>query len=133
MLSHFYQRVQKHGESAEEYIRSLYDVADTCSFAGVKNENIRDRLVISIIDKELSENLQLTPDSTLDKAVEFTLVKLLREGNVRQSQQNRSNVKPAQEKQRKNCYRCGKPHAKDERCPARNAECHTCKMMGQLR
>ena len=61
--------MQKHGERAEEFIRSLHEMADICSFAEAKNENIRDRLV-GILDKELSETLQLTPDLTLDKAVE---------------------------------------------------------------
>ena len=60
--AHFLQRVQKHGESLEEYIRSLHEMADTCSFADVKNENACDRLVVGILGKELSEKLQLTPD-----------------------------------------------------------------------
>ena len=46
-------------------------MADTCSFADDKNENVRDRLVVGILGKELSEKLQLTPDLTLDKAVEL--------------------------------------------------------------
>ena len=69
--AHFHQRVQKHGESLEEYIRSLHEMADTCSFADVKNENACDKLVVGILGKELSEKLQLTPDLTLDKAVEL--------------------------------------------------------------
>lgn len=66
----FYLRAQKHGESAEEYIRTLYELAETCQFGPVKTENIRDRLVIGILDKELSEKLQLTADLTLERAVE---------------------------------------------------------------
>ena len=79
--AHLHQRVQKHGESAEEFIRSLHEKADTCSFTDVKNENVRDRLVVGILEYELSEKLQLTPDLTLDKAV-----KLVRQSN---------NAKPA--------------------------------------
>jgi len=64
----FYKRAQKQGESAEEYIRTLYKLAETCQFGTAKIENIR---VIGILDKELSEKLQLTADLTLDRAVEI--------------------------------------------------------------
>lgn len=67
----FYLRGQRQGESAEEYIRTLYELAETCQFGPVKIENIRDKLVIGILDKELSEKLQLTADLTLDMAVEM--------------------------------------------------------------
>ena len=78
----FHQRSQKPGETAEEYIRSLHDLADTCAFADAKNEDIRDRLVIGLLDKELSEKLQLMPDLTLNKVVEL----------VRQSEQVKQHV-----------------------------------------
>lgn len=66
-----HQRSQKPGVTAEEYIRNLHDLADTSAFADAKSEHIHDRLVIGILDKELSENLQLMPDLTLSKTVEL--------------------------------------------------------------
>lgn len=62
---------QKDQEMVEEYIRSLHELANTCAFADAKEENICDRLVIGIIDKSLSEKLQLMPDLMLNKAVEL--------------------------------------------------------------
>lgn len=53
----FYQRVQKQGESVEELIRSLHELAETCAFGEAKSKNIRDRLVIGVLDKELSQLL----------------------------------------------------------------------------
>lgn len=50
----FFLRTQKHEESVEEYIRSLYELAETCQFGLVKIENIRDRLVTGVMDKEYS-------------------------------------------------------------------------------
>ncbi len=38
----FYQRVQKHSESVEELIRSVHELAETCTFGEAKSENIRD-------------------------------------------------------------------------------------------
>ena len=78
----FHQCNQKPGESSEEYIRHLHELSDTCSFGAAKQENIRDRLVVGILNKELSEKLQLTSDLTLDKAVEM----------VRQSEQVKEHI-----------------------------------------
>ncbi len=44
---------------------------ETCQFISVKIENILDELIIRIIDKELSDRLQLTADLTLERAVEI--------------------------------------------------------------
>lgn len=73
----FHQHSQKPGETVKEYIRSLHDLANTCAFPNVKNEHILDKLVIEILNKELSEKLQLMPNLVLNKAVEL----------VRQSEQ----------------------------------------------
>ena len=74
----FHQRSQKSGETVETFVRSLYEIAEHCEFPD-KKEQIRDRLVIGILDRELSEKLQLTPELTLEKAVDmarqFELVK----------------------------------------------------------
>ena len=67
----FHLHSEKPGETAEEYIRSLHELADTCDFGRAKDGNIRDRLVIGITDKKLSEKLQLMLDLTLIKAVEL--------------------------------------------------------------
>lgn len=52
----FHKRAQKHRESVEEYIHSLRKLAKKCDFGVLKNENIRDRLVIGILDKPGSWN-----------------------------------------------------------------------------
>ena len=41
----FHQRSQQSGESAETYIRSLYEMAEYCEFGTAKGDCIRDRLV----------------------------------------------------------------------------------------
>ena len=78
----FYLREQKHSELAEEYIRTLYEPDETCQFGPPKIENIQDRLVIGIVNKELSEKLQLTADLTLERTVE----------TVRQSEQTKGQI-----------------------------------------
>ena len=151
----FHQRSQKPRETAAEYIRSLHDLADTCAFADAKNEHIHDRLVIGILDKELSEKLQLMSDLTLNKGVEL----------VRQSEQVKQHVSEqgantvcaqvsevtrkyvaCKDKQRHTsghghnkwdrgkqghkCSRCGS--IKEDVCPAPKAECRKCRKLGHF-
>lgn len=78
----FYQRVQKQGESVEEFIRSLHELAETCAFGEAKSENIRDRLVIGVLDKDMSQRLQMMCDLSLERACR----------HARQSEQIKSHV-----------------------------------------
>ena len=64
----FNSRHQQEGETSEQYITALYRVAETCNYAGLKVERIRDRLLVGIRDKSLSERLQMNAALTLEKA-----------------------------------------------------------------
>ena len=63
------QRVQRTEENTEAYVRALYELAERTKFHD-KDEAIRDRLVLGVMGKELSEKLQLTSYLTLKKATE---------------------------------------------------------------
>ena len=51
------------GESVEQYIVELYNLVEPCNYRDL----IRDHVIISILDKTLSERLQLDPALTLGK------------------------------------------------------------------
>ncbi len=55
-------------ESVEQFITSLYALSENCSYADLRNEMIRDRIVVGIRDHKLSERLQLDSDLNLEKA-----------------------------------------------------------------
>ena len=59
----FNRRNQQSGESAEQYIMVLYNLAENCDYGDIKEEMIRDRLVVGIRDTALSAKMQM--DSTL--------------------------------------------------------------------
>ena len=64
------RRVQEPDETAEQYILALYALAENCGFANddQKKDAIRDRLVVGMRDRGLSQRLQLDAALTLDKA-----------------------------------------------------------------
>ena len=62
------RRSQMPGESVEQYIVELYNLAELCNYEDLKSEMIRDRLVVGIQDLALSERLQLDRELTLEKA-----------------------------------------------------------------
>ena len=55
----FNQRHQRENESVEEFITSLFSLAEHCDYKDATEEMIRDRIVVGIRDKALSEKLQL--------------------------------------------------------------------------
>ena len=56
------------GESAEQYLLVLHALARNCDNGQLRDELIRGRIVIGILDKALSKRLQLDPGLTLEKA-----------------------------------------------------------------
>ena len=65
----FNQRQQESGKSADSFITALHCLAEHCGYGALHDEMVRDRLVVGLRDKRLSERLQLDPELTLQKAV----------------------------------------------------------------
>ena len=55
----FNSRVQKDGESIETFLTDLYALIENCDYRDFKEPLFRDRFVVGIRDKNLSEQLQL--------------------------------------------------------------------------
>ncbi|GBL82330.1 hypothetical protein AVEN_252492-1 [Araneus ventricosus] len=66
----FNKRVQLDGESVNTFITALYTLSEHCEYGVLHDELIRDRIVVGIRDKNLSEKLQLDADLTLTKVIE---------------------------------------------------------------
>ena len=66
----FHQCSQRPDESVEMFLCALYEMAAYCDFPD-KDNSIRDRLVVGISDRSVSEELQRKPDLTLEAAIEF--------------------------------------------------------------
>ena len=68
----FNQRVQLPGETVDSFITALYGLAEHCKYGQLRNELIRDRLVVGLSNVSLSEKLQLDRDLTLETAITKT-------------------------------------------------------------
>jgi hypothetical protein len=61
----FNRRNQLDGETAENYIVTLYELSENCDYGDMTDEMTRDCLVVGIRDTVLSEKLQMDPKLTL--------------------------------------------------------------------
>ena len=122
----------------DDYITDLYSLAQTLQYGAMKDELIRDRIVVGIRDKKLSQKLQLIPKLTLQKAVEM----VKQSERVKQQQEilrpessEPVNVLAAQEQisnrgSDTKWRKCNRHHRHTEQCPATNQHCYRCSNMG---
>ena len=70
----FNQRKQQLGEPADHFIQDLCRIASDCrlNYGTLKEDLIRDRIVVGVLDDALSEDLQSRLDLTLDVAVRLS-------------------------------------------------------------
>ena len=63
-----FNRRNQLGELIEQYITALYRLVESCDYWTLKEEMLRDRIVVGIRDVALSERLQLDAKLTLEEA-----------------------------------------------------------------
>ena len=101
----FNRRDQAEGESAERYITTLYSLIETCEYGELKDEMLRDRIVVGIRDKGLSDKLQMDATLTLE-----TAKKLVRQKEaVREHRQELQGAKTGNVDGVSNTWRSKKP------------------------
>ena len=155
----FNKRKQEKGESIELFITDVHQFAESCEFGTLKNELIRDRIVVGIQDT-LSERLQMEPNLTLDKAKRIirqrdavreqgTVLKgtikeeALLEGIQPGDRNNRKQFSRWRQPPQKqtpsrrhthdsSCGRCGRESHPFQHCPARYATCFMCNRRGHF-
>ena len=141
----FNLRSQEPGESVEAYIRVLYNLIEHCDYKDYKEEFLRDRLVIGLLDKDTSQLLQMERELTLQKAIETCRHReLVKTQNVQAEASSSADVvdkgnkgKYFKEKRSdKKCNRCGyntnRAHASGK-CPAQGERCRLCNKVGHFK
>lgn len=147
----FNRRNQETGESIDEYLSVLRNMAKTCGFCDCMRELlIMDRLLLGILDDKTREELLSTHDLTLMKAIEISRareaatlhMKALKSeeiNKVKETSKHKKHKKhrdPTKSKPRqtedpptvsKKCLFCTQVHVmKKELCPAWGKSCASC-------
>ena len=65
----FNRRRQEDGKTVDTFITALHTLAEHCDYGTLKDEMIRDRIVVGLQDSKLSEKLQLGLELSLAKAI----------------------------------------------------------------
>ena len=155
----FNQRRQNEGEPVDAYITDLHKLSEHCQYGTLREEMIRDRIVVGILDTSLSEKLQLDSTLTLEKAttevrqremvrkqqstvrkteesVQMDTVGLRQCPDTRRQSSTRKShfqVRQPTATNRRGCYWCGQTHDRGkEHCPARFIRCHSCNKVGHF-
>ncbi|UYV77931.1 K02A2.6-like [Cordylochernes scorpioides] len=152
----FNSRIQEDREPVDEFITSLYKLADSCEFEGLHEQLIRDRIVVGVRDKALSERMQLDSELTLEKAVKMVRqqeavrqqqvdlqrpstsqkVNQVKFNSKKQSpkqQQQPSKKKEKSAKTRSRCPKCGGfTHREGQACRAEGQKCNLCSKTGHF-
>ena len=66
----FNRRVQRVGETVDNFIQDLHKLAEDCEYGALKDELIRDRIVVGVTDDDLSNLLQTKANLTLAEAIQ---------------------------------------------------------------
>lgn len=61
--------IQKPEEPVEKFITRLHKLAENCDFGALKDELIRDRIVVGMLDRKTSERLQLMEKLSLNDCI----------------------------------------------------------------
>jgi len=123
-----------------------YRRVSSCNFGNLKEDLICDRLVVGIRDQALSQQLQMDPDLTLDKAKKRIRQKeaVRQQSDILKGKTDKPvsdlegvRYKHKSRKKRdqppvthKKCTRCGKAQHPRDKCPAKDATCYKCRKRG---
>ena len=140
----FNRRRQMPGESVETFIQELHRIADDCGYRSLKEELIRDRIIVGVLDESLSDRLQMRQDLTLQDAIKMARQNEARKENrdlMRGETEATStinmvrNKKPWAKKRGKEdtCQWCGGQRHPRHQCPAKDLICLACNKKGHFK
>ena len=155
----FNRRKQNRGESVNSFIEDLQRLANNCQFGTHKEELIRDRIVVGVLDDTLSHRLQAKPDLTLAVAADMSreaeaearkrdravIGEKATQTNKQRTSRNKKHTRSRSHESTRStkspppfratdfCYWCGEQKHDRGKCPAKDATCGYCKKIGHFK
>ena len=153
----FNTRKQTPEESVDTFIQDLYRIAEDCDYGTLKDQLIRDRIVVGVLDNTLSDRLQAKSDLTLADAVRMSHQAEARKQNrtVVQGEEKPNDVEkpsdvdyvnqprpsngksdrrqtsdPKKPNPKIECFWCGRQSHERRLCPAKDVTCNNCHKKG---
>ncbi len=154
----FNRRIQLPGEPVDTFIQDLYKITADCEYGTLKNELIRDRIIVGVADDSLSDRLQSKAKLTLEEAVQLTCqaeerkqnknvvrgditksddVNYIKKGSHSEGKFHPNNTHPhgnwdpqKHKTKGEKCNWCGHERHDRKHCPAKLATCRKCKKKG---
>ena len=144
------RRKQHPGEPIETFIQDLHCLAENCKYGTLKDELIRGRIIVGVLDDALYDRLQAKPKLTLAEAVRMSRQSEARQQNhavVRgeqpddvsfikynqprkqggRSQRDLPNNTSGPTQYPDKCQWCGRQWHNRAVCPAKEVSCNNCR------
>ena len=134
----FNMRKQETSESVDAFITDLYCMSEHCEFGALREELIRDRIVVGLQDVKLSEKLQmdssLTLQTAINKARQNDPPASPEVDEVHEAKRKRDGRLRGPKNKKQMCMHCGSTSENHLRlkCPTRDATCVKCKKRGHF-
>ena len=122
---------QDANENYDTYIQKLRELSRTCEYGNLREQMIRDRIVIGITDNEVRARLLREPDLDLNKTITMCRSSELAQKQIQHIDGNETTHAVQRRGNRhSNCIYCGRQHKpKKELCAAYGKRCSACNKM----
>uniref|UniRef100_A0A1Y1K4M7 CCHC-type domain-containing protein n=2 Tax=Photinus pyralis TaxID=7054 RepID=A0A1Y1K4M7_PHOPY len=128
----FKERKQKDDENISNFVASLMNIASKCDFGTNLENHLRDQIVWGIRDGAIKKRLLGESDLTYKKAVEMSTAMEAAIKDARQLAVGSEMVNVIRNRDKKECFCCGRTNHQIKDCYYRNATCNNCNRKGHL-
>lgn len=123
----FFTRSQQEGETFDEYLCTIENLADTCNFSDLRDSLIRDRIVTGLINTSITKQLLAIKNLSLQKCIHICRSQSMAERQLQAMMQNQDSLNKVSSTELQ-CLFCGGKHTKrKDACPAWGKICVKCR------
>ncbi|XP_046959671.1 uncharacterized protein K02A2.6-like [Vanessa cardui] len=134
----FHKRQQLQSESVQDFVSAISLLGAKCNFVDLKRQ-LRDRLVLGVLDDRLRRELLKIKDLTYETAVQTclnhqaALLDLYPDANeTKQTPFHVTEPMDISKIRSNDCRHCSRAHKPGEKCPFIKARCFYCKRFGHI-